>query len=86
MALIKLAVLASGRGSNLQAIIDEIKNGRLSAEIKAVISDCPNAQALERAQSENIPALFLNPKVHSSRRDYDLALAEKVIIIRNQGS
>jgi phosphoribosylglycinamide formyltransferase-1 len=78
MALIKLAVLASGRGSNLQAIIDEIKNGRLSAEIKAVISDCPNAQALERAQSENIPALFLNPKVHSSRRDYDLALAEKV--------
>ncbi|MGI6686510.1 MAG: phosphoribosylglycinamide formyltransferase [Bacillota bacterium] len=78
MALIKLAVLASGRGSNLQAIIDEIKNGRLSAEIKAVISDCPHAQALERAQSENIPALFLNPKVHSSRRDYDLALAEKV--------
>jgi len=78
MAHIKLAVLASGRGSNLQSIIDRIKSGSLSAQISVVISNCPDALALERARKENIPALFLDPKEFSGREEYDLALAKKI--------
>jgi phosphoribosylglycinamide formyltransferase-1 len=73
----KLAVLASGRGSNLQAILDRIKDGRLKAKVCVVISDCQDARALERARKEGIPALFLDPKKYPSREDYDRALAEK---------
>ena len=73
----KLAVLASGRGSNLQAILDRIKEGGLKAKVCVVISDCQDALALERARKEGIPALFLDPKKYPTRDDYDRALAEK---------
>lgn len=52
----RLVVLASGRGSNLQAIIDAIESGQLTAEIALVLSDRPDAQALERARAHRIPA------------------------------
>lgn len=78
MEPLKLAVLVSGRGSNLQSIIDRIKMGTLNARISVVISDCMDAFALKRAEGENIPALFLNPKEFPGRDAYDLALAEKV--------
>lgn len=78
MMPIKLAVLVSGRGSNFQAIIDQIKSGRLLARISVVISDCREAFALKRAEAENIPAVFLDPKDFSNRDDYDRALAGKV--------
>ncbi|HHT63691.1 MAG: phosphoribosylglycinamide formyltransferase [Bacillota bacterium] len=78
MNLLKLAVLVSGRGSNLQAIIDGIKKGDLSATISVVISNCQNALALNRAREENIPTVFLDPKNFFCREDYDLALAEKI--------
>ncbi|MEW6686828.1 MAG: phosphoribosylglycinamide formyltransferase [Candidatus Edwardsbacteria bacterium] len=58
---IRLGVLASGRGSNLQAIIDNIESGKLEAEIAVVISDVENAQALERARKHNIPAIYIPP-------------------------
>ena len=72
MNLLKLAVLVSGRGSNLQAIIDGIKKGDLSATISVVISNCQNALALNRAREENIPTVFLDPKNFFCREDYDL--------------
>ncbi|MEM4255226.1 MAG: phosphoribosylglycinamide formyltransferase [Candidatus Norongarragalinales archaeon] len=59
---VKIAVLASGRGSNLQAVIDSIEGGKLDAEIACVVSDSENAKALERAKAHAIEALFLNPK------------------------
>jgi len=58
---IRLGVLASGRGSNLQAIIDNIEAGRLDAEIAVVISDVSDAQALERARKHGINAVYMDP-------------------------
>ena len=58
----KLGVLVSGRGSNLQSIIDNIEKGKLNAEIAVVISDVEDAYALERARKHNIKTCFVNPK------------------------
>ncbi|MDZ7315214.1 MAG: phosphoribosylglycinamide formyltransferase [candidate division KSB1 bacterium] len=62
---LRLAVLASGRGSNLQAILDHIRKGTLDARVVAVISNNGNAGALEIARAEGIPAH------HWSRRQFD---------------
>ena len=64
----------SGRGSNLQAIIDNIEKGALSAEIAVVISDQEDAYALERARKHKIPAVHIDAKKHKTRDAYDAAL------------
>ena len=75
---LRVAVLASGRGSNLQAIIDAIESRVLQAEIVAVISNRKEAVALERARKHNVPDLFVDPKPFAGRPDsreaYDRAL------------
>ncbi|MGB9798432.1 MAG: phosphoribosylglycinamide formyltransferase, partial [bacterium] len=72
---IRIGVLASGRGSNLQAIIDSCKSGYIPGDVVCVISDKKDAFALERARREEIPAIFLDPSLYSSREEYDKALA-----------
>ncbi len=59
---LRLGILASGSGSNLQSIIDAVENGQLVSEIACVISNKEQAYALERARGHNLPALFINPK------------------------
>ncbi len=71
---LKLVVLISGRGSNLQALIDAIDSGYLDAKIVAVLSNNKDAKGLERAQSFDIPIFFVDPKQASTREDYDLSL------------
>ena len=66
----KLGVLVSGRGSNLQSIIDNIEKGKLNAEIAVVISDVKNAYALERAKNHNIKTCFVNPKDFKNRDEF----------------
>lgn len=56
-----IGVLGSGKGSNLQAIIDAVENGKLPVKIALVISDVPDAYILERAKKYNIPAKFISP-------------------------
>ena len=63
----KLGVLVSGRGSNLQSIIDNIEKEKLNAEIAVVISDVGDAYALERAAKYNIKTCFVNPKDFKDR-------------------
>ena len=75
-ARLKLAVLASGRGSNLQAIIDAIENGKLNAVLAVVISNKPEAAALARARKHGAPAVFLDPKATPDRDAYDAAILE----------
>jgi len=75
-SLLRLAVLASGRGSNLQAIIDSIKNGTLAAKVVVVISDNPEALALERARQEGIPAVSLRPAEYRTKNEYEQRLVE----------
>ena len=62
-----LGVLASGRGSNFQAIINEIEAGRLNASVKLLIADDPRAFAIERAKKHAIEYLCLQPREFSSR-------------------
>ncbi len=73
---IRLGVLASGRGSNLQAIIDEVESGGLKgkAEVVVVLSDHADAYALERARKHGAAAEFVDPKGQRRREDYDLEL------------
>lgn len=68
---VKIAVLVSGRGSNLQAIIDSIENGYIkNAAVNVVISNKADAYALERARTHGISAVFLDPK-GMDRAEYD---------------
>ncbi len=67
----KIGVLASGRGSNLQAIMDNIANGTLDLEIAVVVSDKPDAKALERAQNANIPTVVVDRKACSDKIDFE---------------
>lgn len=69
-----LVVLISGNGSNLQAIIDAIRTGELNAEIRAVISNNPDAYGLIRARQAGIPAKVLDHRQYTNRETYDQAL------------
>ncbi len=68
-------VLASGSGTNLQALLDEAARGQLGAKIAAVASDRPHAQALERARTYGVTAHPLAPASFANRVSYDQALA-----------
>jgi len=79
MKKVKLGVLVSGRGSNLQAIIDNIENGELSAELAVVISDQPDAYALERARKHDIPGVHVSAWGFRGKRDeYDAVLVKEL--------
>ena len=71
-----LGVLISGRGSNLQAIIDAIASGDLPASIAVVISNRADAPGLARAERAGIPTLVMPHKAYADRAAYDRALAE----------
>ena len=75
--MLKLAVLVSGGGTNLQAIIDAIENNSITdTRIDLVISSSESAYALERAKKHNIKAETIAPKSFASKADYDKALLE----------
>ncbi len=74
MGLLKIAVLVSGRGSNLQAIIDSIGSGELQAGIVCVISDKPGAEGLKRAQKHSIEAVALDYSKFSGKDAYEAEL------------
>ena len=83
MERLKIAVLASGSGSNLQAIIDEIKSGFFPVELALVLSDKPQAYALQRAEAAGVPTKVLLPADFASREDYD---AELVRLLKASGA
>lgn len=79
MKKIRIGVLVSGRGSNLQAVIDNIGNGSLSAEIAVVISDQADAFALERARKHGIRAKHISAKGYKGKREeYDGLLVREL--------
>lgn len=67
----RIAVLASGSGTNLQAIIDEVEAGTLPVEIALVLSDKADAFAIERAKKHDIETVHVDPKEFKIRSDYD---------------
>jgi phosphoribosylglycinamide formyltransferase-1 len=74
----RLGVLISGRGSNLQALIDATHDGRLDAAVVVVISNRADAGGLELARRAGIEAICLDPRAASSRDDHDRALAREL--------
>lgn len=71
----KLAVLVSGTGSNLEAILKATQNPKYPAYVGVVMSDQKEALALKKARDHQIPAVFVNPKLYDSREAYDQMLA-----------
>jgi phosphoribosylglycinamide formyltransferase-1 len=73
-----VGVLASGRGSNLQALLDACAAPGFPARVVVVISDREHAQALERARAAGIEALWVSPKDFADRERFDLALVREL--------
>ena len=71
----KIAIFASGNGSNFQAIIDEIEQGTLTAEVAALVTDNPACFAIQRALYHKIPVFSFIPKNYASKEEYEKAIA-----------
>ena len=82
MEKLKIGVLGSTRGTDLEGILQAIREGRINAEIVVVISDRKNAYILERARNHGIEAIYISPKNFSSRRDFDREISR---ILREKG-
>lgn len=73
---LKLGVLASGSGSNFEAVAEAIKNGQLNAQIKVLIYNNPSAKVIERSYKWNVPAVLLNHRDFGSREELDLQIIQ----------
>jgi phosphoribosylglycinamide formyltransferase-1 len=80
--MLKLGVLVSGTGTNLQAILDAIASGRLAAEVRVVVSNKAGVAALERAEGAGVPARVVSHRDFPSREAFDAALVE---VLRGAG-
>lgn len=77
--MLRVGVMVSGGGTNLQAILDAVDTGKITnAEISVVISNNPNAYALERAKNHGIEAVCMSPKSYESRDAFNEAFLAKV--------
>lgn len=77
MAL-KIAIVASGSGTNAQAMFDLITAGRLDAEVVLVVSNRPGAKVLERARAFGAPVAEMDHKAYADRESFDAALAQRI--------
>lgn len=73
-----LGVLASGRGSDLQSIIDAVEKGQIKAKIGVVLTDKPNVMALERAEKAGIPAICIDRKQCADRDEFEHKLVDEL--------
>ena len=73
----KVAIFASGSGTNFQAIADAIKADKLSAIIKLLVCDRPGAYSIERAIKENIPSFIFSAKEYASKEEYEIEILQK---------
>lgn len=77
MSPVNIGVLISGGGTNLQSIIDNIKDGNINGEIKLIISNKEDAYGLTRGKDEGIESVYLDRKLFNSDREYNLELIRK---------
>ena len=76
MGMKRIAVIASGRGSNFQALIDRIEDGSVPAQWAGLITDNPQAYAITRAQQAGIPVFVVDHSRYADKREYEAALLE----------
>ncbi len=74
----RIAVLASGRGTNLEAILEAVERGEIAGEVALVVSDQKEAQALQRAKRRGIKNLFMDPRDYGGREQYDQAIVKQL--------
>lgn len=75
---VPLGILISGRGSNMVALVEAARDGRLSADIRIVVSNRPDAPGLQKAQELGVPTLALDHRAFPSREAFDQALADEL--------
>lgn len=75
---VRIGILASGRGSNFQSIVDAVNNKSLNAEIVVLITDNPSAYAIERAKKYGIECLVMKPCDFNTKDDYFIEVADKL--------
>lgn len=78
MSRLKIAVLISGGGSNLQALIDAVEQGNINGKIAVVISDKENAYGLKRAKEHNIEGIAINKKSFDSKTNFDAEMSKQL--------
>lgn len=76
LAPIRIAILASGSGTNAQAIIERIREGSLNAKVSMLIANNPGAFVLERAEQAQIPAKLIDHRAYASREEHEKAVLE----------
>lgn len=76
--MMKIAVFASGTGSNFQAILDEVKSGGLAAEIALLVCDRPGAKVVERAEKANIPVFEFSPKEFKNKEAFETIILNQM--------
>lgn len=74
----RIAVFASGNGSNYEAIAAACADGRLDAEVVLLVCDKPGAKVMERAEKFSTPSFVFNPKEYGCKKDYEKLIADKL--------
>lgn len=74
----RIAVFASGSGSNFQAILDAMKRGELDVQVELLVCDRPNALVVERAKQANVPVFAFRPKDYPNREAYESEILQKL--------
>lgn len=75
----KLAIFASGSGTNFQAIVDAIKRGELAMEVALLVCDRPEAKVVERAKKEGVPTFVFRPKEYATKADFERDILAQLI-------
>lgn len=78
MRAFRMAVFASGRGSNFQALVDEQQSGALGGEISILVCDKPQAPVVELAKAANVEVFAFQPKEYASKEDYEREIAAEL--------
>jgi phosphoribosylglycinamide formyltransferase 1 len=74
----RIAIFASGSGTNFQAIVDAVKKGDLRAEIALLVCDRSEAKVIERAQNEQIPSFVFRPKDYASKQEFETEILKQL--------
>jgi phosphoribosylglycinamide formyltransferase-1 len=75
----RIAVFASGSGSNFQAIVDHVQQGKLDVSIELLVCDRPQAQVVERAKQAEVPVFKFQPKQYERREDYETLILQELV-------
>jgi phosphoribosylglycinamide formyltransferase-1 len=74
----RIAIFASGSGSNFQAIVDAVQSGKLDVEVGLLVCDKPNAKVVERAAAAGVDTFAFRPKEYPSKEAYEAAIVERL--------